>query len=119
MCKSFFATSRSDFHTSVGITQDERLQEEIWYAVKEYENLYEVSNLGRIRSLPRNTTKGFMLNPDICRGYERVTLFKNGSRKRDTVHRIMAKTLLQNPDNKLYVNHKNGIKSDNLVLSDL
>lgn len=48
-------------------------------------------------------------------GYELCHLTNNGSRKAFTVHRLVAKSFIPNPDNKPQVNHKNGIKTDNSV----
>lgn len=62
---------------------------ERWLPVTEYEGLYEVSDLGRVRSLPRNTTRGKILSSSLSNGYPAVTLFRNGKRKRWLVHRLV------------------------------
>ena len=73
-----------------------------------YEELYKVSNLGRILSLNyRNTGKAELMNPgDNGYGYLRVCLSKNGEDKWCLVHRLVAETFLQNPENKPCINHK-------------
>lgn len=82
---------------------------EIWKPIVGFEKLYTVSSLGKIRG-----TK--ILAPgDNGRGYFYVFLSKNGKEKRFYVHRLVAKTFLPNPENKPYVNHKNGIRNDNRV----
>ena len=85
---------------------------EIWktavYDSEIYEELYKVSNLGRILSLNyRNTGKAELMTPfDSCDGYLRVELWKNKERKKCLVHRLVAETFLQNPEGKPCVNHK-------------
>lgn len=91
---------------------------EIWKDIKGYEGLYQVSNLGRVRSLPRG--EGYSkrnhihyLKPDRSlknKGeyetfYERVTLCKEGITKRYSVHRLVAQAFIPNPDNKPHINH--------------
>lgn len=104
--------------------------EEIWKAVVGYEGLYEVSNLGRVRSLDR-TTQSFHKGFNIIRnvpvkgkilsikkqksGYLSVSLYKNGIQKYPTIHRLVAEAFLQNPDNLPQVNHKDEDKTNNRV----
>ena len=84
---------------------------EIWktavYDGEIYEN-YEVSNLGRILSLNyRNTGRAELMNPfDDGGGYFKVNLWKNGKPKTCYVHRLIAETFLENPENKPCINHK-------------
>ena len=85
---------------------------EIWrtavYDDEIYEGLYKVSNLGRILSLDYNHTgKAELLNPSkTTDGYFQVNLSKNKERKNCLVHRLVAETFLENPENKPEVNHK-------------
>ena len=82
-----------------------------------YEGLYKVSNLGRILSLNyKNTGKAELMTPfERPDGYLEVKLRKNGERKNCLVHRLVAFTFLENPENKPEVNHKDEDKTNNFV----
>ena len=84
---------------------------EVWRPIAGYEGLYEVSSFGRIRSM----RYGYLLTPDEARGYLRVTLYKNGTRNRQTIHRLVSKAFLPNPCNKPAINHIDEDKSNNRV----
>ena len=94
---------------------------EIWktavYDGEIYEGLYKVSNLGRILSLDyKNTGKAELLNPiERKDGYSEVCLSKNKETKRCYVHRLIAFTFLDNPENLPQVNHKDEDKTNNFV----
>ena len=89
--------------------------EEIWKAVPDYEDRYMVSNLGNIKSLYRNGTKGGEVTKVERRGYLRVRLWKNKKVRTIGVHRLVAIVFLPNPNNKPQVNHKDGNKKNNHV----
>lgn len=86
--------------------------EEIWEDIKGYEGLYQVSNLGRVRSLDRVVVytngrtqfyKGRILaQTKINSGYFTVALGRNG---RYLVHRLVAEAFIPNPDNLPCINH--------------
>lgn len=91
---------------------------EIWEDISGFEGVYQVSSLGRVRSLDRiekwagftRSRKGRILKPSIDKyGYPTVVL----KSVRFTVHRLVALTFLKNTSNLPQVNHKNGIKTDN------
>jgi len=94
--------------------------EEIWKDIPNYEGLYQVSNLGRIKSLKRKVrskggsfkiVKERFLRSWMNRGYSQVDLSKNNKTKAFSVHRIVMIAFIG--ESELDVNHKNGIKTDN------
>ena len=90
---------------------------EVWREIKGYEGLYEVSNLGRIKSLNyRKTGKEWFLKPILSNNnYFHVNLYKNGKRKPFLIHRLVAEAFLDNPDNLPCINHKDEVKTNNSV----
>ena len=85
---------------------------EEWRAVPGYEGLYEVSNKGNVRNVRRNTLLRLQKTND---GYIRVFLYKNGIRTVLSVHRLVAKIFIENPDNLPQVNHRDENPSNNNV----
>ena len=102
---------------------------EIWKPIKGYEEFYEISNYGRIRSLDRviiqkgkfgqdtnHIYKGKILVPDhIHNGYLGVDLHVNGKIKRMLVHRLVATHFIIKPEGKDYINHIDNNPSNNHV----
>lgn len=93
------------------------MNNEIWYPLKGYENLYEISKTGKIKSLKKkHRTFEKLLKPKLTKdGYYQVSLYKNGKSKCLRVHRLVALNFLENPENKEQVNHKDGNKLNNCV----
>ena len=100
------------------------MSNEVWKDIKGYEGLYQVSSLGRVKSVERvvvqsngytKTVKESIRKPKKDQnGYLQVGLSKNGVVKRYTVHKLVATAFIQKDD--LFadtVNHKNEIKTDN------
>jgi len=97
---------------------------EIWKFVTDYENLYEVSNYGKVKSVKRITTdkngisykkKEKILKPSINKyGYLQVGLSKNNKLNSFTVHSLVAKAFINNEQNKPTVNHIDGNKLNNI-----
>ena len=89
-----------------------------------FENHYQISNLGRIKSLGglicksgkvRKHTIKFLSQGLSKNGYYMISLSVGSKRKSFTVHRLIAVHFVPNPDNKAEVNHINGIKTDNRI----
>ena len=79
-----------------------------------YEGLYEVSNLGNVKSL--NKRKGRILKPSKEKtDYLRVCLSKQGVEKKYLVHRLVAQAFIDNPNNLTEINHKDEDKQNNRV----
>src|SRR5690606_25014255 len=91
--------------------------EEIWKDIKGYEELYQVSNLGRIKSMNYNHTGNskILKGSKHKQGYVRVSLWKNKKSKSFFVHTLVAKSFIKSSYEGLEINHKNGIKHDNNV----
>lgn len=92
---------------------------EIFKPKKDYEGLYEVSNLGRVKSLGNgnsNNSKPKLLKLNKTKkGYLRVQLCKDGKGKKFLVHRLVAETFLPNPNNLPQVNHIDENKENNFA----
>lgn len=86
---------------------------EIWFPVHGFEGLYEISNFGRCKPTVSRYKSVEFLKTRKNRGYERVTLYKNGKRKDYFVHVLVAKAFIPNPNNKPQVNHIDGDKANN------
>lgn len=85
---------------------------EIWKDIEGYEGLYQVSNLGRVKSLK---SKRFLKLSVNEKGYLRCHLSKCGGSKHWRVHRLVAQAFISNQDNKPEINHIDGDKSNNCV----
>jgi hypothetical protein len=97
---------------------------EVWKPVKDYENYYEVSNLGRVKGLEREILKGgknkfikieLILKPSVTSKYLAVSLLKNKIKKTKRIHQLVAESFLNHNCNKHYliVDHINENKLDN------
>lgn len=101
---------------------------EIWKPIREFEDLYEVSNIGRVRSKTRYVTNydintksyskriynGKIINGYIQKtGYKRVILSNGKYKKYVFIHQLVAEAFIPNPENKPCVDHINGRKLDN------
>jgi NUMOD4 motif/HNH endonuclease len=90
----------------------EDLEGEIWKEIKDYEDTYKISNLGRVR----NVNTGSILLACIHKGgYFRHLLSRNRTIKALYTHRLIAVAFIPNPENKPHINHINGIKTDNRI----
>lgn len=83
---------------------------ENWKDVPGYEGLYQISNLGNVKSLYSNK----ILKPSIDKyGYTRFSATKDKIQKTLIIHRLVAKLFIPNPNNLPQVNHKDGNKNNN------
>lgn len=97
---------------------------EEWRSIPGTNGLYEISNTGLVRSLPMQKkyrhgsfmTKGKVLKNNLStHGYWYVGAKGASSLKKIFIHRALAEAFIPNPDNKPWINHKNGIKTDNSI----
>lgn len=101
------------------------LKGEVWKCIAGYEGLYQISNMGRVKSLEKERSNGRaiyktpsrILNASLDKdGYEQITLYKKHSKpKTFKVHRLVAIAFIYNPFNKEEVDHINTLRNDNRV----
>lgn len=98
------------------------MTKEIWKNIIGYEGSYQVSNLGRVKSLARKKSnqynsfdkKEMILKPRYStKGYIHAMLYKDGKSKSFCVHRLVLSAFDRLPKGKEQCNHINGIKDDN------
>lgn len=116
--------SNADYRAREGVSSTEH---EEWRDIKGYAGRYQVSNLGRVRSLMTHFSshgvkheihKTTIFKPGYCGrngGYECVGLTKDGKRNRHRIHRLVAEAFIPNPNNLPMIDHINRNKSDNRV----
>lgn len=90
---------------------ESRLPGEIWQPIMGYERRYMISTFGRVKSLASNC----ILRQYDRKGYPHVGLFKDAKHTRVKVHRLVAIAFIPNPENKPFVNHKDGTRDNNHV----
>ena len=96
---------------------------EVWRDIENYEGYYQVSDWGRIRSLPRtiihnnggqHQSIGCLLKLSISKyGYLQAKLSKNGKSKKINVHKLVSQAFLDNTDSLPFIEHKDGIWTNN------
>lgn len=85
-------------------------ERECWLPCCGYEGYYEVSDFGRVRNI-----NGKIREPHLNRGYQNVSLHKDGVQKTEKVHRLVAKTFLENPNGYDQINHIDEDRANNHV----
>nr|DAU67687.1 MAG TPA: homing endonuclease [Caudoviricetes sp.] len=101
---------------------------EIWKDIKGYEGLYQISNLGRVKSLigfggHRYIKREKILKAWKCKTHDNgdyylyITLSKNKVHTKKSVHRLVAENFIENYNNLPEVNHKDGNKQNNCVFN--
>lgn len=104
------------------------LMKEEWKDIIGYEGVYQISNLGRVKSLPRiiqSSNKGHVytkrvfprfLHPNIdAFGYLNVNLYKGKKCLTKKIHRLVAEHFIPNPNGYNVINHKDENKTNNVV----
>jgi hypothetical protein len=106
------------------------MHDEIWRDIPGFEGYYMVSNLGRVKSLPRKTNNQYgkterVLKPGWVKkkdSYKFVHLSKDGIRVKFLLHRLVAAAFIPNPNNLPFINHKDcnpeNNRADNLEWCD-
>jgi len=93
--------------------------EETWKDIPGYEDLYQVSDIGNVRSLGNgispNSKRRLLRTKKESNGYMRICLQKNGGRKYLNVHRLVGFAFISNPENKPCINHIDYNRSNNIV----
>ena len=99
---------------------------EIWKPIYGYEGYYEISNMGNVKTLkrkkyiPKNNSYGYIKERKLkpwkdSNGYMNIDLCKNKKSTRYKVHRLVAETFIDNPENLPFVNHIDFNTSNNKV----
>ena len=91
---------------------------EEWREIKGFEGYYEVSNIGRVRSLTNISEHGYkkVIRPSMNRkenGYKIIHLSKQNKKYTRYVHRVVAEAFVPNPNNYPCVNHKDEVRTNN------
>lgn len=94
---------------------DTELANEQWRDIEGYDGMYQVSDLGRVRSLKFGNER-ILKNHTLPSGYVQIGLSKNGRVKVKYIHRLVAQAFIPNDDeSKTQINHRNECKSENRV----
>ena len=97
---------------------------EEWRDIKGFEGQYQVSNMGRVRSLDRivpthhngrRLARGKVMSPCFSSGYLKVVLYRNNKYNNRLVHRLVAEAFIEPIEGKTHIDHINGVKTDNRV----
>lgn len=108
------------------MTKEEKIKDDLEFIpIVGYEELYELNKFGQVKSIQRisyqkngkkYTVKEKIMKPQVdSTGYIVFGLRSNKATTKVYLHRIIAEAFIPNPENKLTVNHKNGVKHDNSI----
>lgn len=93
---------------------------EEWKDIAGFEGMYQVSNVGQVRSLDRVDNRGYKqkgrtVKPSTSKGYQNAHLCKLSKYTTISIHRLVALAFISNPDNRPQVNHIDGNKQNNHI----
>jgi hypothetical protein len=98
---------------------------EIWKDINGYEGMYQISNLGRVKSLARIVERQnnhdlfvrerILTNGTYLNGYKYARLHRGGQTKNELIHRLVASAFIENKENLPFVNHKDETKDNNVI----
>lgn len=95
---------------------DEDIRNEIWKDIENYVGLYQISNMGRVKSLiksKRNSLGDLIMNAKVSKkGYRLISLLKEDRLKSFRICRLVGIHFIANPENRGTINHKKGNKLD-------
>lgn len=97
----------------------DNLENEIWKDIEGYEGLYQISNMGRVKAYPKMggcifKNEKIIKSHDNGKQYLYVDLYdNNGKRKKDYIHRLVAKAFIPNTNDYPVINHKDENKLNN------
>lgn len=95
--------------------------EEIWKDIEGYEGIYQVSNLGRVKSFDTKDKLGRIRTGRVLKplkhtlGYLNIGLYKNNTVSKKLIHRLVAQSFIPNPENKPEINHIDEDKTNNNI----
>ena len=89
------------------------LKYEMWLPIKNFPN-YQVSTFGKIKNIKTNRQMEPMYNND---GYGTVRLYENNNYKFIKIHRLVAEAFINNPGNKMYVDHIDNDRTNNFIVN--
>lgn len=84
----------------------------VWIPIKNYEDLYEISNTGEVKSI---RSGNLLKQSTTTTGYKKVELYRNRRKRSMKVHRLVAIAFLPNEENKPIVNHIDGVPTNNNI----
>ena len=88
-----------------------KLNVEVWRSIENYDN-YAVSSFGRVKN---TKTERILKAADNGQGYLKVSLYEDGVKKTHKIHRLVANAFLNNPNDKLCVDHKDNNRTNNHI----
>jgi hypothetical protein len=108
-------TDITSFQFQIINSKNKRYTQEIFRDIKDYEGHYQISNLGAVKSLKRNSERVISPSIDKTKGYYRVCLYKNNKRKSFYIHQLVAIAFLEHKPNgnSSVVDHINNDKTNN------